>query len=703
MNNINKETISISESCIQDVIVRSDGEVDICFTTKDGQDETKLFLKKGEDVQFTVNFGDVSTIGFGGTDNWGKDRLPLYLSPEAGSVEYDSVFVDTIKIQEYAGEGNWCKCELLNNGKTVRYTSLTDNPSNTERVAYFYHTTDDKIVNSGYNEGRPVAKKWCVTVIQNPADTAPSAPEEESQEIPQDASRLGDYKYSVGNITDLHICVDNDSNTSSISDDWWDEDDFRAVMDIYAADKDIKFVAGCGDVVESGSPAEATGDDDFRQFKSLYDVPYWQIAGLRFFTPLGNHDFYSLFESRSGDTIFDERFTNYNSISGRSPSVNSRIGSIWFDGSCICSICPNERIHFDEPDGNVHTAGQADVNFLAYNSYVEVYKDAAGFTGELAPTENRFSDAAFSAMKNYVYSNWGKCKDNLAGWNAGRQGMRNAYSKLNYWIKKGDEMYVFLSVDYGTDTWGITEGWHDRMIHARTILNLDADDPYIRRMKEYVSDTGYSTFDEKYNYQYYSPNSLIWLKEILENNRDKKIFVYSHHPLPNRVGNSTGIPQNGDWSYADISKDGVLTSEGINKGSNTLTGIEFWFINKLLNEHRNVVFFTGHSHISYDNEYHVDNHDYDIVSPASNTPYVYTKLNNIPKCESGWTVALPSLSKPRYITSEQKSSRAYDDAEMTVMEVYENGIRLKGYKVRNRNKDVYDKNNPLLDKVIILK
>ena len=287
-------------------------------------------------------------------------------------------------------------------------------------------------------------------------------------------------------------------------------------------------------------------------------------------------------------------------------------------------------------------------------------------------------------------------------WNNGGSHGRNGYSKLNYWLKKEDEIYIFLSVDYGNDIWGIKEGWHDRMIHARTIINLNEDDPYIKRMKEFVEDTGYSVFDEKYNYQYYSPNTLIWLKELLENNTDKKIFIFTHHYLPNKVGNSAGIPQNGDWSYADISKAGVLTAEGINKGSNCLTGIEFWFINKLNNLYKNAIWFSGHSHISWETDCHFDNHDYDIISPSTDSKHVYTKANNNPKSESAWCVALPSLSKPRKVEGNQ-STRLYEDAEMAIMEVYENGVKIKGYKVKKNNKFVYDSATPIVEKTIILK
>ena len=166
MDNIDKKVINIDYPCIQDIIIQKD-ETDVCFTVSDGQDETKLFLKDGENVMFTINYGDVSNIGFGGTDNWGKDRLPLYIDFEKDSVEYDSVFVDTIEIQEFAGDKDWCKCELINDNKNVKYTALSENPYNVERIAYFYHKTEDDTVKIGYNAGRPASKEWCVTVIQN--------------------------------------------------------------------------------------------------------------------------------------------------------------------------------------------------------------------------------------------------------------------------------------------------------------------------------------------------------------------------------------------------------------------------------------------------------------------------------------------------------------------------------------------------------
>lgn len=531
------------------------------------------------------------------------------------------------------------------------------------------------------DEGKPdlamtnnIGQLWCPVTLTS----------DEQQDTSED---LGKYLYKVGLLSDYHICVDNDNNTSSKTDDWWDEDDFKTAMNKFVADPDVKFIAGCGDVLESGSPKLATPEDDRNEFYNMYDVPYWQVAGLRFFTPLGNHDFYGIFESRNGDTILPERFTNANSISGHNTGVNDRIGKISIGDQGINGIVPGRgRIVFDAPDNKVHTNGQGDMRFFAYNAYIEMYKDAAKYKKDLTPSENRFSDEATSTMKKYVLDNWNNCKDDISGWNKDRKGMRNAYSKLNYWLQKDNDIYIFLSVDYGDDVWSINNEWHDRMIHARTIINLNTDDPYIKRMKEYVSDTEYSSADEPYNYQYYSPNTLIWLKEIIENNKNKKIYVFTHHFLPHKSGNSNGVPQNGAYQYSDINKAGDLIATGLNKGSNSVTGIEFWFLNKLQNLYKNVIWFSGHSHISWEVDGHFDNNDYTIVSPSAQNKYVYTKATSIPKSKSAWTVSLPSLSKPRFINNNE-SQRLYEDAEMGIMEVYEKGVKIKGYKIRENNKD----------------
>ena len=523
---------------------------------------------------------------------------------------------------------------------------------------------------------------------------------------PEKTGDLGKYLYSVGLLSDLHTCRANDNVTpNDTSDDWADEEDLKASMNVFIKDKNVKFISSCGDIAEAQTNdaikhPDCTAEADYKQFTEMYDVPYWQVEGLRFFSPLGNHDFYGLFESRAGDTITGKK--NSECISGYNDSVIHRIANFWPTGQQINGIVPGRgRIIFDLEKGKSTATGQADMKFFSFNDYVDLYAKKGGYTGSSIWDANKggISDVAIKCAKQYVNNNWSKIKDNLIMWNDGGGHGRNGYSKLNYWMTKGNDIFIYLSVDYGNDIWGLKKGWHDRMIHARTIINLNEDDPYIKRMKEYVSDTGYSSADEPYNYQYYSPNTLIWLKEILENNTNKKIYIFTHHSLPNKVGNSAGIPQNGDWQYAVINKAGELTSDGINKGSNMLTGIEYWFLNKLNNKYKNVIWFSGHSHISWDVDCHFVNKDYEIVSPSKQNEFVYSKANNNYKAISAWNVALPSMSKPRYISKDGKSSRLYDDAEIGVMEIYEKGVKIKGYKVREKNKDV---SKLLVEKTIVL-
>lgn len=432
-------------------------------------------------------------------------------------------------------------------------------------------------------------------------------------------------------------------------------------------------------------------------------MTYWQVNGLRLFTPLGNHDFYGLFESRQGDTIRKDK-KNTETTVGYNEGVKDRIANLWPTGQQINGIVPGRgRIVFELEKGKSTASGQADMNFFAYNAYVDIFAQPAGYTGKSIWDSKKggISDEAIKLTKNYVNSNWDACKDNLSGWKDDGLHGRNIYSKLNYWLKKDDDIFIFLSVDYGNDVWGVTAGWHDRMIKARTILDLNADDPYVKRMKEYVADSGYGKGDEPYNYQYYSPNSLIWLKEIIEQNTDKKIYVFTHHFMPNRVGNGVGRPKDGNWQYAVIHPDGEKDSRegGIyNNGSNALTGIQFWFISKLMNSYKNVIWFSGHSHISFSSGANFDNHDYPVVSPGEKNEYVYTKASNTPARDSAWCVALPSMSKPRNIVNGQSVSR-YQDAEMGIMEIYERGVIIKGYKVREDNKDV---NKLLVEKTIQL-
>jgi hypothetical protein len=479
-------------------------------------------------------------------------------------------------------------------------------------------------------------------------------------------------------------------------------------MDLFVKDQNVKCVMGCGDVAESATNAyqrhpEAVCDVDYQELKDMYDVPYWQVAGLRLFQPLGNHDHYGLFETRAGDERDAKRKDN-ETIPGYNATATQRLADLWPTGQQINGIVPGRgRIVFELEKGKTSAVGQADMRFFSFNDYVDLYCRQGGYTGKSVWDGNKggISDEAIRCAKNYVNSHWDEVKNRLTMWNDGGSHGRNGYSKMSYWLKKDKDIFVFLSLYYGDDVWPINDKWHDRMIHARTIIDTSADDPYIKRMVEFVQGTGYGDADRLYDYMYYHPNSLIWLKELVDNNPDCKIMIFTHHFLPNRVGNGVGLPINRNWFYSDIhpadekdSREGNLYPVG----SNALSGIEFWFFSKLLNEHKNILMFSGHSHISWSADAAFDNHDYAIIQPKVKTNYVYTKASNTPTAESGWTVSLPSMSKPRQIVNGQ-SVRRYQDAEMGIMEIYERGVKIKGYRVRSDNQDV---NELLTEKEIVL-
>lgn len=154
----------INEPCIVDVLVK-DKYASISWSVENGTDEIKIDLNDNEKGTLQFEFGDTSKIGYGGTDNWGKDLLPIYVGYEKNSQEGDSVYVNNITIQELAGDGGWCKCERLANG-AVMYTALSENPFNEPRIAYFKHKTTDEVLAGGFYKGRKALKEWYVTVIQ---------------------------------------------------------------------------------------------------------------------------------------------------------------------------------------------------------------------------------------------------------------------------------------------------------------------------------------------------------------------------------------------------------------------------------------------------------------------------------------------------------------------------------------------------------
>lgn len=316
------------------------------------------------------------------------------------------------------------------------------------------------------------------------------------------------------------------------------------------------------------------------------------------------------------------------------------------------------------------------------------------------PTDQYVDDGA---LYNYI-GLWGsvKCFHNLfepidgnyekdlhffehgARWDAGyKEGWRTSKSKLCYWTEKHGDIWVYLSIDYGTMVYG--DPW-DTL--ARGINRLDYNDEFVKQMTDYVSDVNYNREREtNFDYRFYEPEVLIWLQGLIEDNKGKRVFVNIHHPFPHKAGDSDGI-------YSHLRVWPVPANAAIKQrfysGSNTLCGLEFWFLDKLNNENPHATFITGHTHREWTEGVSVCKHDYQIRKPTgneitplvddlntlSNTEYdyrLYTRLSQEPCGNCGTCIGLPSVSKPM----NGQGSTMYGGSQGGVLEVYEDGVMLR--------------------------
>lgn len=131
---------------------------------------------------------------------------------------------------------------------------------------------------------------------------------------------------------------------------------------------------------------------------------------------------------------------------------------------------------------------------------------------------------------------------------------------------------------------------------------------------------------------------LQWLADTLETYKDKRVFLFQHVRPQDGCGNALGIYNNDIWGGDEA--------------------VEF---ERLLRAYPNTIHFHGHSHLKFS----LQERD---------------KSANIDKRYGGWSVHVPSISVPRGPVSEIDLSRVelYAESEGYVVDVYENGIHLRG-------------------------
>jgi predicted phosphodiesterase len=136
----------------------------------------------------------------------------------------------------------------------------------------------------------------------------------------------------------------------------------------------------------------------------------------------------------------------------------------------------------------------------------------------------------------------------------------------------------------------------------------------------------------------FTAEELQWFYETLEANRNKRCFVFFHVFPWGDSGNAHGLYPNDLFS-----------------------GTQGNVFKSLMAHYKNVVLFHGHSHLKFYLQYGSD-------------------IANIDHIFGGWSIHIPSLAVPRDGDPSGASSRKeiYADSEGYVVDVYKNGIHLRG-------------------------
>ena len=136
----------------------------------------------------------------------------------------------------------------------------------------------------------------------------------------------------------------------------------------------------------------------------------------------------------------------------------------------------------------------------------------------------------------------------------------------------------------------------------------------------------------------FTSEELTWLANMLEANKDKRVFLFEHVRPDDGCGNALGIYTYDIWG-----------------------GAEQTTFENLLRAYPNIVFFHGHSHLKFDLQQ-------------------YSDIANIDRNFGCWSVHVPSITVPRGPVSAVDPTRVnlYAESEGYVVDVYEDGIHLRG-------------------------
>lgn len=164
----------------------------------------------------------------------------------------------------------------------------------------------------------------------------------------------------------------------------------------------------------------------------------------------------------------------------------------------------------------------------------------------------------------------------------------------------------------------------------------------------------------------YLTEDIDWLESILNQNQNKRVFIFTHLFFPTKAGNFNNIYPTGNW----------------------LGGSQLERIQRLNELYLNSIWFSGHSHWMWYLQSLPDTVNNTENADRANI-YRSFDNNNNPTC--GWTVHVPSCASP--IDSDGSTrddgNESRGCSEGAIVDVYDNYIVIRGVSFKDKSDSNY--------------